>query len=165
MRTKMNDTQYLPVEVRERQMRPHRFADMGRLPFGLAVSILQNNECDTEERARDLIVAYLDTLRVPEELAVIRYEAETDRYGRMSSYPVLPAWEDGDQFLHVWCCWCRDWHHHGKGQGTRTAHCDWASPWKDCGGYVLQRAGVYDRKTLALVPDTRFPYPAEPIRC
>jgi len=31
----------------------------------------------------------------------------------MSNIPTLKGYTDGKQ-IHVWCPFCREWHHHGK---------------------------------------------------
>ncbi len=40
--------------------------------------------------------------------------------------PSLPAyrkWFGGNEYLCVWCKWCKRWHSHGFPEGHRHAHC------------------------------------------
>lgn len=41
--------------------------------------------------------------------------------------------------LKVWCPFCVCWHHHGTGEGHRTAHCKDDTPFSKT-GYVLKLA-------------------------
>lgn len=52
------------------------------------------------------------------------------------AYPVLPAvpWDYG---LRVWCKHCKQWHHHGVGEGHRLAHCFNETPYTKT-GYILK---------------------------
>jgi len=60
----------------------------------------------------------------------------------MSNIPTLKGYTDGKQ-IHVWCPFCREWHHHGEGssatiyKGHRVAHCHSEdSPLRQTGYYV-----------------------------
>lgn len=132
---------------------PRAIADIGHIPLSVASSLRLQHPCYTSTEARTMIVQYLEALsqHLPEALKVIAYV--------QNIYPVLPAWEDGFTYLHVYCQWCREWHHHGNGEGGRVPHCEWQSPWMEIGDYTLQRVGAYDTEAQALAPRIRFPMP------
>jgi hypothetical protein len=54
--------------------------------------------------------------------------------------PILDAYirDQQEGFLDVWCKFCGCYHHHGRGEGHRVAHC-WTkdSPYKQT-GYILR---------------------------
>jgi len=52
------------------------------------------------------------------------------------------AFENEKGFLSFFCQCCQKWHHHGKGEGHRTAHCTAVSlsPFK-LSGYTLVNCG------------------------
>jgi len=55
-------------------------------------------------------------------------------------FPILIAFprnREGD--LDAWCPHCKQWHHHGPGEGHRHAHCNRESPFREGGGYILKR--------------------------
>ncbi|WP_224771486.1 hypothetical protein [Metabacillus idriensis] len=56
------------------------------------------------------------------------------------NYPVLQAFErDKDGMLSAWCPFCARFHHHGKEEGHKVAHCiDGNSPFEKT-GYILKK--------------------------
>ncbi len=55
--------------------------------------------------------------------------------------PALPAYENEDGTLQVWCEFCTKWHTHGVGGGHRESHCIVEDSPYVITGYVLQLAG------------------------
>ncbi|MCO4095751.1 hypothetical protein KFV08_07955 [Macrococcoides canis] len=65
-------------------------------------------------------------------------------------FPVLLAFPDEHNHLHVWCPYCVKFHHHGVGEGHRTAHCsNQKSPFIDT-GYVLKLGSKEDYKKTSI---------------
>ncbi|MNW41409.1 hypothetical protein D3C74_185460 [compost metagenome] len=57
--------------------------------------------------------------------------------------PILLAVEDTDGMLNAWCPFCASFHHHGKEEGMRTAHCDDPkSPFNQT-GYLVKNGTTY----------------------
>lgn len=65
-------------------------------------------------------------------------------------HPILLAFPDRNNNLHAWCPYCVTFHHHGKGEGHRVAHCtNTDSPFKKT-GYILKIGSKDDYKITTI---------------
>lgn len=137
---------------------PTLVAEIGRVPLRVARFMLNEGMIDTyhtkgeptlvvQEEVEKAILTYLSELPVPE---VFQEESSEGIY-------TLPAWQDTEGYLHIWCRWCREFHDHGRGEGRRAPHCEWNTPYKAAGGYNLRVAGPWTPQIHSQAPTPRYP--------
>lgn len=57
----------------------------------------------------------------------------------------VKAYADVKGYLHVWCEHCQRWHHHGRFDGHKVAHCSCIGSPYEATGYYLVIAGVWTK--------------------
>lgn len=133
------------------EVRPSTVAELTKLPLHTASWICKRASLGyvaSKTEVETLVTNYLGLLPLPQEFETLAW-----RHG----YPILPAYSDDFGYLHMYCMWCREFHHHGAGDGGRSPHCEWNSPWKRAGAYHLSVRGVFDRRIKDLAPKVRYP--------
>lgn len=139
--------------------RPHPIALVAHVPLHIARSWIEKaylipfeapdgRKYILRKRIEDAVLSYLGLLDLDPKFHCLGFIDHT---------PILPAWADTDGYLHVYCCWCREFHHHGRGEGSRIPHCDWNNPWKERGSYILKPMGSWTTEIRKAAPTIRYP--------